>query len=112
MVNEPEGTDLKSVPGVPRQAAMVKGTDLKHAPACCRRGSVPGVPACCRRGTPYKVSLRDVFSLDSRLRGNDEGLRGMTKGLFPGHPYNFGGCPGNTRSGFLVAAFLPMRQPG
>ena len=74
-----KGTDLKSVPGVPRQAAMVKGTDLKHAPACCRRGSVPGVPACCRRGTPYKVSLRDVFSLDSRLRGNDEGLRGMTE---------------------------------
>ena len=46
---------------------MVKGTDLKPAPACCRRG------------TPYKVSLRDVFSLDSRLRGNDEGLRGMTE---------------------------------
>ena len=44
---------------------MVKGTDFK---------SVPGVPACCRRETLYKVSLRDVFSLDSRLRGNDEGL--------------------------------------
>ena len=44
MVNEPEGDRFK---------------------AC---------PRMLQAGTPYKVSLRDVFSLDSRLRGNDEGL--------------------------------------